>query len=143
MSQKVYIFCDKKSRHFYYIIGNDTIDRYPLPYEGKLTKLLCISREVFEKLKAALAEFGLRPKPTPSKLKTPFRQKPSKKEPLRNSEGDDLKTDRDKCINSFEPSNIIYTRNSSLWRIRNLRAWFKEQESYEDLRYLKSYSIEI
>ncbi|MFA5362652.1 MAG: hypothetical protein WC335_05325, partial [Candidatus Omnitrophota bacterium] len=33
--------------------GNDTIDRYPLSYEEKLTKILCIRREIFEKLKAA------------------------------------------------------------------------------------------
>ena len=30
--------------------GNDTIHHYPLPYKGKLTKLLCISKENFEKL---------------------------------------------------------------------------------------------
>ena len=118
-------------------------DRYPLPYEGNLTKLLCISKEVFKKLKADLAEFGLGQKPASPKPKTPFRQKLPKKEPLGDSKSDDLKPDRDKCIGSFEPSNIFNTRNSSFWRLRNLRAWFKEQESYEDCRYLKAYKIEI
>ena len=123
--------------------GNDTIDRYPLPYEGKLTKLLCISKELFEKLKAALDEFGLGPKPASVKPKTSFRQKLHRKEPLVGSRNDVLGSDRDKCIGSFEPSNIFNTYNSSLWRLRNLNAWFKEQESYEDLRYLECYSIKI
>src|SRR3989338_4183778 len=122
--------------------GNDTIDHYPLPYEGRLTNLLCISKEVFKNLKAALDEFGIKPKPASSKPKAPFRQKPSIKEPLTAPGNDDLKTDRDKCIGSFEPSNILYTRHSSFWRLRNLNAWFKEQESYEDSRYLKAYKIE-
>ncbi len=123
-------------------VGNDTIDRYPLPYEGKLTKLLCISKEVFEKLKAALAEFDLGPKPASLKLKTPFRQKLLKKEPVESPRNDYLKLD-DKYTGSYEPSNILYTHSSSLWRARNLGAWFKEQESYEDQRYLKYYSVEI
>lgn len=123
--------------------GNDTIDRYPLPYEGKLEKLLCISKEVFERLKAALDEFGLRPKLVPPKSKMPFRQKPSKKEHLGATRNEDRKSDRDKCIGSFEPSNIFNIQNSSLWRLRNLQAWFKEQESYEDSRYLESYKIKI
>ncbi|MCX6641821.1 MAG: hypothetical protein NTV15_00330 [Candidatus Bathyarchaeota archaeon] len=131
------------STHIFGTSGNDTIDRYPLPYEGDLRKLLCISKEAFKKLKAALDEFGIRPKPASVKPKTSLRQKTLKKEPLGYSKSDNLKPDRDKCIGSFEPSNIFNTRNSSLWRLRNLRAWFKEQESYEDLRYIKSYSTEI
>ncbi len=106
-------------------------------------KLLCISKEVFEKLKAALDEFGLKPKPAPAKPKTSFRQKLPKKEPLVGSRNDVLESDRDKCIGSFEPSNIFNIQNSFLWRLRNLKAWFKEQESYEDSRYLKAYKIEI
>ena len=123
--------------------GNDTIDRYPLPYRGKLRKLLCISKEVFEKLKAALDELGLKPKLAPPKPKTSFRQKLSRKELLGGSKNDDLKPGRDKYTGSFEPSNILNTRNSSFWRLRNLEAWFKEQESYEDLRYLECYQIKI
>jgi hypothetical protein len=123
--------------------GNDTIDRYPPAYEGRLTKILCISKGIFGKLKAALDEFGLKPKLASPKPKTPFRQKPLKKEPLRGPRNDDLKLDRNKYTGSFEPSNIIYTRHSSFWRLRNLNAWFKEQASYEDSRYLKTYKIEI
>jgi len=121
------------------IPGNDTIHCYPLPYRGRLTKLLCISRENFEKLKAALAEFGLKPKPASPKSKTFFRQKILKKEPLSAHRDNYLKPDRD----TFEPSNIFNTRNSSFWRLRNLKAWFKEQASYEDLRYLECYQIKI
>ncbi len=123
--------------------GNDTIDRYPLPYEGKLTKLLCISKEIFEKLKAALDEFGIKPKLASPKFKTPFQKKFSKKELLTNFKNDEYKVDDDKRIGSFEPSNILNTRDSSFWRLRNLKAWFKEQASYEDLKYIKSYSIKI
>ena len=105
--------------------------------------MLCISKEVFEKLKAALAEFGLKPNSASVKAKTSFRQKLPKKEPLGDSRSDDLKLGRDKCIGSFEPSNILDTRNSAFWRLRNLNAWFKEQESYEDPKYLKAYAIKI
>ena len=124
-------------------VGNDTIHRYPLPHKEGLRKILCISKELFEKLKAALDEFGLRPRPISSKPKTPFRQKLPKKELQENSKHDDLKPDRDKCSISFEPSSILNTRNSAFWRLRNLNTWFKEQESYEDPRYLKAYSIKI
>ena len=123
--------------------GNDTIDRYPLPYEGKLTKLLCISKAIFEKLKAALVEFGVKPKPASLKPKAPFQQKPPRKEPLGGHRNDDFKTAKDKSIGSFKPSNIFNIQNSRLWRLRNLNAWFKEQESYEDPRYLKTYAIKI
>ena len=123
--------------------GNDTIDRYPLPYEGELTKLLCISTERFKKLQAVLDEFGLRQKSTSPKPKTPLRQKLSEKDLPASPKNNDLELDRDKCTGSFEPSNIIYTRNSFFWRLRNLNAWFKEQESYEDSRYIKAYKIEI
>jgi hypothetical protein len=105
--------------------------------------LLCITKEVFEKLKAALAKFDLGQKTASPKPKTPFRQKPLKKEPLVGSRNNDHKPERDKCIGSFEPSNIFNIQNSSLWRLRNLKAWFKEQESYEDLRYLECYQTKI
>jgi hypothetical protein len=90
-----------------------------------------------------LVELGLKPKPASPKPKTLFKQKLHRKKPLISPGSHDLKTDRNKCISSFEPSNILYTRNSSLWRLRNLETWFKEQWSYEDPRYLKAYSIEI
>lgn len=131
------------SRGWFYRIGNDTIDRYPLSHEGRLTKILCITKEVFKNLKAALAEFEFKLKSAQLKPKTSFRQKASKKELLRGTRNDDHKSDGDKCIGSFEPSNIFNTRFSHLWRLRRLTAWFKEQEAYEDLRYIKAYSIEI
>jgi len=90
-----------------------------------------------------LDKFGLGQKPASPKPKTSFQQKLPKKEPLGDSKSDDLRPDREKCIGSFEPSNIFNIQSSSLWRLRNLNAWFKEQESYEDSRYLKAYSIKI
>jgi len=123
--------------------GNDTIDRYPLPPEGRLRKILCISKEVFEKLKAALDESGLGQKLALLKPKPSSPQRAPRKEPLRGPRIDSLKTGKDKCIGFFEPSNIFNVRNSSLWRLRNLNAWFKEQASYEDLRYIESRLIKI
>jgi hypothetical protein len=131
------------SRKFCKESGNDTIDPYPLPYRGKLTKLLCISKERFEKLKAAWDEFGIKPKPASPGTTTPFQKKLPKKVSLRGSRNEDLKPSKYKCISSFEPSNIFNTRDSSFWRLQNLKTWFKEQESYEDSRYIKPYSIEI
>ncbi|MFA4934088.1 MAG: hypothetical protein WC574_06645, partial [Candidatus Omnitrophota bacterium] len=46
----------KKSRNMASFCGNDTIDPYPLPCEGKLTKLLCISKERFERLSLTAQE---------------------------------------------------------------------------------------
>ena len=116
--------------------------RYPLPCEGKLIKVLCIGREIFKKLKAALNEFDLGSKPASPKPKTPLRQKVSKKEPLESPRNGNLKPNNN-YTGSYEPSNILNTRFSSFWRAQNLKAWFKEQESYEDSRYLKFYSVEI
>ena len=107
--------------------GNDTIDRYPLTYRRKLKKLLCISKEVFNKLKAALNEFGFRPKPASPKPKTPFRQKLSRKEPLRGAKNDDLKSDKDNYAGSFEPSNILDARNSLFWRLKQIRSFLALQ----------------
>jgi hypothetical protein len=90
-----------------------------------------------------LNEFRLRPKLSSSKPKTPFLQKSPKKKHPATPKNDDLKPDKDKCMGSFEPSNIFNIQNSSLWRLRNLKTWFKEQESYEDPRYLKYYSVGI
>jgi hypothetical protein len=123
--------------------GNDTIDRYPLPYEGRLVKILCITKEVFENLKAAWAEFALKPKRASAKTKPSFRQKPLKKEPQAGSRNDNHKPQKEKATSCFEPSDIFNIQYSSLWKIRNLKAWFKEQESYEDARYLKMYQIKI
>jgi len=128
------------SRLFLKFVGNETIDRYPLPYEGRLTKILCITKEIFKKLKTALKKFGLEPKSTLHKPKTSFRQKISKRKPLGAPRNNEHELDGDKCIASFEPTNIFNTRNSSFWRMKRLEAWFKEQESYEDPRYLEYYS---
>jgi len=90
-----------------------------------------------------LAEFKLKPKTGSVKPKTSFRQKRSKKEPRIDSRHNDHKPDEDKCISTFTPSNIFNIQHSSLWRMRRLEAWFKEQESYTDARYIESYSVEI
>ena len=123
--------------------GNDTIDPYPLQYGEKLTKILCIDKKLFEKLKTTLDEFGFRRKPASPKPIVSSWQKVSKKEPLGGSRSNDFKPDKYKPIRSFEPSNIYNTYNSFYWRLRNLKAWFKEQESYEDLKYRNPYLTNI
>ena len=90
-----------------------------------------------------MAEFGLKPKIAAPKLKTPSWQKPLKKEPLGSPRNGNHRTGGDKCIGSFEPSNIFNTRYSDFWRFRNLETWFREQASYEDTRYLECYQIKI
>jgi hypothetical protein len=123
--------------------GNDTIDRYPLSYEGKLKKILCVTEEVFKNLRAALVEFGLRPKNALPKTKLPFQQKPLQKRPLGCPRSANLKPEGNKCIGSFEPSDLFTNKSSSFWREQNLKAWFKEQRSYEDFRYIKAYAVEF
>jgi len=130
---------NKKLRRY----GNDTIDRYPPAFQGELTKILCITEEVFKNLKATLAEFWLKPKTATSKPKSPFRQKPLEKWALTGSGNDNHNPKRDKCISSFEPTNIFNTRNSVFWRLRNFRTWFKEQAAYEDSRYIEYYPLNL
>jgi hypothetical protein len=117
--------------------GNDTIDRYPLSYERRLTKILCITKEVFKNLKAASAEFRFRPKKASFKPKPSLRQKPLEKERLAAPRNNDRRTVGDKCTGSFEPLDLFTNKSSSFWREQNLKDWFKEQESYEDARYLE------
>jgi len=90
-----------------------------------------------------LAEFGFKPKTALLKPKTLFKQKPLEKLALTGSRSNDLKPDEDKCISYFEPTNILYTRISSFWRLRNFKSWFKEQASYEDPRYLEYYPLNL
>jgi len=105
--------------------------------------LLCISKEVFKELGAALREFGIRPsrkitsceKSTSLPKFDEYRQNkknPAKERTLRDPTVKDLASRRDRCTPAYEPTNIIHTRDSSLWRWQRMRAWFKEQELYED-----------
>ena len=127
----------------FFITGNDTIDHYPLPYEGRLKKLLCISKEIFKELKGALKESGIRPgRKTASRGKKASlpkfnanrqnKENPGAEHSLRGSTTNDRASRRDKYTPLYEPTNMVYTRDSSLWRWQHMAAWFKEQALYED-----------
>jgi hypothetical protein len=90
-----------------------------------------------------LAEFRFRPKKASFKPKPSLRQKPLEKERLVAPRNNDRRTVGDKCTGSFEPLDLFTNKSSSFWREQNLKAWFKEQESYEDQRYVKAYLVDL
>ena len=101
--------------------GNDTIDRYPLLYEGKLRKILCISKTVFEKLLLTAREFFVEPVYTEC-LATPVQEDEPLPEtarllPYGNSKAGYL---------GYTPSRIWSTRDSKLWQWRRFNEWWRE-----------------
>ena len=101
--------------------GNDTIDRYPLPYRGKLTKLLCISKESFEKLRLTTRGFYARQaalKNTPAQL---HKTKALPKTPVLPS------SDAKKAIcPEYAPTKIWPTRHSEFWQWQRVSEWHRE-----------------
>jgi len=101
--------------------GNDTIHHYPLPHRGKLTKLLCISKEIFEKLCLTTREFYARQvvlKNTPAQLrkikalpKTPALPSPDAKKAI--------------CP-EYAPTKIWTTRHSEFWQWQRVSEWHRE-----------------
>jgi len=85
----------------------------------------------------------LKPKKTHFKPKPLFKQNLPRKKPIAATRGDDLKPNRHKCMDSFRPSDIFTNKSSDFWRQQNLKAWFKEQGSYEDSRYIKAYAVDL
>ena len=102
-------------------VGNDTIHRYPLPYEGKLTKLLCISKERFEKLALATQEFLTKRhvlKNTPAPIQ---RIKPLPKAPAPSS-----RNIKDTIYPEYTPTGIWQTRYSEFWQWQRVSEWYRE-----------------
>jgi len=98
--------------------GNDTIDRYPLPYEGELTKLLCISKERFDKLTRAVRD-SLIKKHIPRKT---YARVP-KIEPLPETSASSF---RPTMLSEYIPTSIWHTRESELWQWQRLSEWWRE-----------------
>jgi hypothetical protein len=107
------------------IPGNDTIDRYPLPYEGKLRKILCIRKELFEKLCLETQEF-LATKTAPKKTKVIAAEpKPLCDVPQEN-------TLRHTGY-VYTPTKIWATRYSELWQWQRVSEWWREYGTDEYL----------
>jgi hypothetical protein len=107
----------KKSRRKNGLSGNDTIHRYPLSCEGKLTKLLCISKEVFEKLTLTAREFFIKeriPKSAPARIK------PCKMPVLATRRKGKAR------YQEYTPTPIWYTRCSEYWQWQRVSEWWRE-----------------
>ncbi len=103
------------------MFGNDTIDRYPLPHKGKLTKLLCISKELFEKLAFATQEFFAKEsilKNTPALIR---RSKPLLKAPVTS-----LRNIKKAGYSAYTPTPIWQTRYSEFWQWQRVNEWHRE-----------------
>ena len=103
------------------ILGNDTIDRYPLPYGGKLTKILCISKELFEKLASEAREFLVKenaPKNIPVQAQ---RIKPLCKAPAQS-----LRNIEKTVYPEYSPTRIWQTRYSEFWQWQRVSEWHRE-----------------
>jgi len=101
--------------------GNDTIHRYPLPYEGKLTKLLCLSKERFEKLSLTAQEFS-----TKEKI---FKNTPAqtqKIKPLCKASKLTLRGSEETKYSAYIPTPIWQTRYSELWQWQRVSEWYRK-----------------
>ena len=102
-------------------VGNDTIDHYPLPCEGKLTKLLCISKERFERLSLTAQEL-LNKRHVPKNTLAPVQKiKPLPKAPVPASR------DIERTISpEYIPTRIWQTRQSEFWQWQRVSEWHRE-----------------
>ena len=101
--------------------GNDTIDRYPLPYRGKLTKLLCISKERFEKLALVTQEFLTKKHVFKN---TPTRAQRTKSLPK--ALAPSLRDNEKARYSVYAPTSIWQTRYSELWQWQRVSEWHRE-----------------
>jgi hypothetical protein len=108
------------------VFGNDTIDRYPLPYEGKLTKLLCISKERFGKLTLAIRDSLIKGH-IPRKVLARI----LKTEPLHQTPALFLHCEEETMPSEYIPSQIWHTRDSELWQWQRVSEWWREYKSDE------------
>ena len=102
-------------------VGNDTIDRYPLHYREKLAKLLCISKEIFKKLRLTTREFYTQQAIVKNAPTQAQRTKALHKTPALSSCG----TKETTCL-EYTPTNIWPTRDSTLWQWRRAYEWWHE-----------------
>lgn len=103
------------------MIGNDTIDRYPLPYEGELTKLLCISKERFGKLTLAIRDSLIKeliPRKSYARV--------LRKEPLHKAPALPLRSKKETMPSRYIPTPIWHTRESEFWQWQRVSEWWRE-----------------
>jgi len=101
--------------------GNDTIDRYPPAYEGKLTKLLCISKERFKKLTLATQEIFTK--------KHVFKNIPAqvhKTKSLLKTLEPSLRGIKKSRYSAYTPTTIWQTRYSEFWQWQRVSEWHRE-----------------
>jgi hypothetical protein len=109
------------SRNISVYDGNDTIDPYPLPYEGKLTKLLCISKERFEKLALAAQEFLTK--------KHVFKNTPSRTQRIKllcKAPAPSSRNIERTVYPEYTPTRIWQTRQSEFWQWQRVSEWHRE-----------------
>ena len=101
--------------------GNDTIHRYPLPYEGKLKKLLCIGKESFEKLTLSTRQFfSLKSALKDTARETRIIQAPPKV-PVPY-----LADNRKAVYSAYTPTKIWASRYSEFWQWQRVSEWHRE-----------------
>ena len=101
--------------------GNDTIHHYPPTYEGKLTKLLCISKELFEKLRLTAQKFSVKEnifKNTPAQAQK-IKSLPKAPAPF-------LRDSEEARYSVYAPTSIWQTRYSELWQWQRVSEWHHE-----------------
>ena len=106
-------------------LGNDTIDPYPLFAEVELEKIKIIKQETFEILREEFRRF-----------KEFFRQERQDPQPLSSQPVVQRSASIPKTIRKtleYQPSNIIYVRESEPWRWRRVSEWFKDCWQYQNL----------
>ena len=105
----------------FFTFGNDTIHRYPLPYKGKLTKLLCISKENFEKLCLSAQEFYAQ---LAAVNNAPARVQ--RTELLCKAPALPLRHIKRTNYPEYAPTKIWQTRYSEFWQWQRVSEWHRE-----------------
>ena len=118
------------SRYYNAKFGNDTIDRYPLFYERKLTKLLCISKELFEKLALATQEFFVK-----ENILKNIPAQDQKAKSLRKAPIPSLPDSEKTRYSIYTPTPIWQTRYSEFWQWQRVSEWYREygQDDYRQI----------
>ena len=108
--------------------GNDTIDRYPLPHEGELTKLLCIGKERFGKLTLAVCDSRIKGHiPMKAFVRVP------RKEPVHKTPALPLRSKKEIMPSEYIPTQIWHTRESEFWQWQRVSEWWREYRPDEIL----------
>ncbi len=108
------------------VCGNDTIDRYPPAYKEQLTKLLCISKERFEKLVLATQGFFAK-----KQLFKNIPKRVQKTKPLLKAVKQPLRGVKESKCSTYTPTSIWQTRYSEFWQWQRVSEWHREYRQDE------------